>query len=232
MKDSALRLQDKTVLLTGPFGGVTQAIIRTMTEFGASVAYVSSVATHAGKFCDGVNEAREIHPQWGRAAHFNAALDDEKQIQEALGNVTQSLGRADVLVDTGAANVLLAEKVLPFLQAKTRGRIIYVYEDPSLKSIGGAGATDTSLFDQLVAKTRGSSVSVNALTYGVTDDFLLKNDPKSPSLKKSFEALAKSNPRLKLVDFTDIAHGIVYLASNISTGVTGQTIRVTHGFHL
>ena len=51
MKESSLKLQDKTVLLAGPFNGVTQAIVRAFTEFGADVALVCEA--QAGRYVDG-----------------------------------------------------------------------------------------------------------------------------------------------------------------------------------
>lgn len=148
MKDSALRLQDKTIFLVGPFNGVSQAILRTMTEFGADVGFVSE-HQYAGKFVEGVNEAREVHPEYGRAAQFNLPLTNEKQISEALGRVAESLGRMDILIDVtplgwtaqtapDAATTVcreLAAKLIPFFQAKQRGRIVYVFEDPALDQL-------------------------------------------------------------------------------------------------
>lgn len=251
MKDSALRLQDKTILLAGPFNGITQAILSTITEFGASVAFINNQSPNASRFVEGVNESREIHPQWGRAAHYNLPLENEKQVQEALGRVAESLGRMDAMVDatplawnnsTEAARAieissLLAEKSLPFLQAKHRGRILYLSEDPCVSTI--APTMPASLHEtlarhirELAEKHRGSTVTVNGLTIGVSDDFLLKAFPTNSSLKQTFEGLQKQHAKLKLIEYTDVAHGVVYLASGLSSSVTGQTLRLTHGFHL
>src|SRR5258708_16742240 len=112
MKDSGFKLQDKTVPLTGPFNGITQAIMRVMTEFGADVGYVSEMASNApegrtgpaAKYVDGINEGREINPKYGRAAFFNLPLDNDRDIQDALGTVVGALGRMDALVDATPLN--------------------------------------------------------------------------------------------------------------------------------
>lgn len=252
MKDSALRLQDKTILLVGPFNGVTQAILRTMTEFGADIGYVGEQAQSAAKYIDGLNEAREVHPQYGRAAHYALPLENEKQMQEALGRVAESLGRMDALIDarplawsqqTDAAkdlqkSLLLTEKLMPFLLAKQRGRILYVFEDACLDPLNGvtvAPAWREILLAQLGALAnhhRAQNVTVNGLTVGVTDDFLLQHFPKGGSLKKAFEELRLKHPALKLVEFHDVGLGAAYLTSALSACVTGQLLRLTHGFHL
>jgi NAD(P)-dependent dehydrogenase (short-subunit alcohol dehydrogenase family) len=251
MKDSALRLQDKTLLVVGPFNGITQSIIRAMTEFGADVGFVCEGST-ATRYVDGVNEAREVHPHYGRAAHYNLPLGNDKQIQDAFGRVVESLGRMDALIDASplewtaetnpeaavAVCLDLAEKVVPFLLAKQRGRIVYLFEDPSLDKLKTAPPAEgsrevlTRAIQALALKYRLQNVTANALSVGVTDDFLLKNLPKSPSLKRSFEELQRAHAGIKLVEFHDIALGAAYLCSALSASLTGQVLRLTHGYHL
>lgn len=252
MRDSALRLQDKTILLHGPFNGVTQAILRALTEFGCDVAYLSDQSPHASRYTDGINEAREVHQHYGRAAHFNMSVKSDKDVQEALGQVTGSLGRIDALIDasplgwdakTDATSAIeisarLAEQCVPFLLAKQRGRLIFVFEDSCLELISPATNTSgyrdilTEKIEELAKKYIGKNVTVNGLSIGVTDDFLLKNNPKSPSLKKSLEALQTNHPHLRLVEYQDVALGAAYLASALSASVTGQVLRLTQGFHI
>jgi NAD(P)-dependent dehydrogenase (short-subunit alcohol dehydrogenase family) len=252
MRDSALKLQDKTILLVGPFNGILQAALRTLTEFGCDVAYVSHQNPNAGRYAEGINEAREVHSHYGRAVYYHLPVTNGAQVQEALGQVTNSLGRVDALVDAtpltwdakteanSAVEVceMLAEKCVPFFLAKQKGRIVYVFEDSALEKIAPAtntvGFRDT-LIEKIgkIAKTyAGKNVTVNGLSVGVTDDFLLKNMPKSPSIKKSLEELQKDHPQIKLVDYQEIALGVSYLVSALSASFTGQILRLTHGFHL
>lgn len=252
MKDSALRLQDKTVLLVGPFNGITQACLRTLTEFGCDVAYISHQTPHASRYVDGINEAREVHAHYGRAGYFHLPLKKESDVQEALGKVTESLGRIDAVVDASPLSwdstteasaaveicTMLASKCLPFLLAKQKGRIVYLFEDSSLEKI--LPATNTSGFRDLLDETItamakqhiAKNVTVNGIAVGVTDDFILKVNPKSTSLKKSFEELHKEHPTLRLVEYHDVALGVAYLVSALSGSVTGQVLRLTQGYHL
>lgn len=250
MKDSSLRLQDKNVLLVGPFGGITQAVLRTLTEFGASVGYISEES--ASRYVDGVNEAREVHSHYGRAAHYNMPLSSDAQIQDALASVVGTLGRMDVLIDAtplawnastdpslaSATCLGLAEKLVPFFLAKQRGRIVYLLEDPSLEILrpGGvaAGCREvlSSMIEDLAAKYRTQNITVNALSVGVTDDFILRINPKIPSLKRAFEELQKSHLGLKLVELNDVSLSAAYLSSALSASLTGQMLRLTHGFHI
>lgn len=252
MKETALKLQDKTIFLTGPFNGITQAILRTMTEFGADIAYVGDKYPHAGRYIDGINEAREVHPYYGRAAFLNLPVNKPDDAKEALAKMAETFGRMDVLIDTSAltwnkdsiengllTSQRLAEEVLPFLKAKQRGRIVFVYEDQSLDPLVKADSIGDQIHDgllgqiqKLALRTQGDNVTVNALALGVTEDFILRNFPQSGSIKKSLEDLQSSYPQLKLVENSEVALGAAYLASALCASLTGQVLHLTHGFHL
>ncbi len=252
MRDSALRLQDKTILLVGPFTGILQNALRTLTEFGCDVAYVSHQNPNAARYVDGINEAREVHSHYGRAVYYHLPVTNAAQAQEALGQVTNSLGRVDALVDASplawdaktdvksAIEVceMLAERCAPFFLAKQKGRMVFLFEDSSLEKISAAtkaaGLRETLVqkIEALGKQYSGKNVTVNGLSVGLTDDFLLKTLPSSPSLKKSLEQLQVAHPRLKLVEYQDIALGVAYLCSALSASFTGQVMRLTHGFHL
>jgi 3-oxoacyl-[acyl-carrier protein] reductase len=251
MKDSALRLQDKTILMTGPFNGTTQALLRTMTEFGSDIAYVSADTPNAGKYVDGINEAREANPHFGRAAFFHLPMSTEEEITEGFGRVAETFGRMDVLIDAGplawtdgpAAGLetarATAAKALPFFYAKQRGRIIFVFEDQSLARLNLPVAMDddaraklTALIADLARENRAKNVTVNGLALGVTEDFVLRHFAKVGSIRRAMDELSQSHDGLKLVESTDVGLGAAYVASALSGSLTGQVLRLTHGFHI
>lgn len=252
MKDSGLKLQDKTILLVGPFNTVSQALMRTMTEFGADIALVNDQPSYAAKFAEAVSDLREARPDFGRAAAFALPLRNEKEIREALGRMAESFGRMDTLIDASAlgwngqtdlesalANSMkLVEAVKPFFQAKQRGRVIYLFEDASLENLGlptVPAASREALIHQIQGAAMACAplnITVNGLGIGVTEDFVLSRFPKSASIRKSIDEMQKSHARLKLVESNDVALAAAYFASSLSGCVTGQILRLTHGFHL
>lgn len=249
MKESSFKLQDKTIFLAGPFNGITQSIIRGMAELGADVAFVSDSVAHASRFTDGVTEARDIHPNHGRAAHFHLPLNTAEQVQEAIGRVAQSLGRMDILVNAmpltwdgktsieqvSTVSTTLIEKLNPFFTAKPRGRVIYVFEDQGLDSLlpncwpQEFRTSFLKMMNQQASDLRGIHTTVNALSVGITEDFLLKNFPKSPSIRLSLDALKKEHGDVRLVESSDIASAVAYLSSAVAGSITGQVLRMTHG---
>lgn len=249
MKDSPFRLQDKTILLTGPFNGVTQALMRTMTELGADIAFVNEKSPHAGRYVDGVNEAREARPDYGRAAYFDLPLGNETQIRDTLGRVAQGIGRMDVFVDASALgwqkdsdvghaiglSQLLSQGLAPFFSARQRGRIIYLFEDSSLSAVGVdafVGTYQEHLMEHVLssaAALKDKSVTVNGIALGVTEDFILRHFAKSGSIKKSLAELQAKSPGVKLVEAFEIATALAYLACPSSSSLTGHILRLTHG---
>ncbi len=249
MNDSAFRLQDKTILLTGPFNGVTQAVLRTMTELGADIAFVNDQTPTAARYVDGVNEAREARPDFGRAAYFQLPLNSEKDVKEALGRVAEGIGRMDVLVDASPlgwpTDVVVAERLrlgqvmsdqlVAFFKARQRGRIIYLYEDRVLKNVaveGWLGTYQDKLEKHIVesgAALKDQSVTVNGVALGVTEDFILRFFPKSGSIKKSLIELQSKTTGVRLVEHSEIAGALAYLACPASSSVTGQILRLTYG---
>ena len=237
--------------MTGPFNGTTQALLRTMTEFGSDIAYVSSDNPNSGKYADGINEAREMNPHYGRAAFFHLPMNTEAEIAEGFGKVAETFGRMDVLIDASplswtedfAAGLetsrAIAEKALPFFYAKQRGRIIYVFEDESIRRLGvpvamtpEARGEVTKRIEALARENRAKNITVNGLALGVTEDFVLKHFGKIGSIRKAMDDLSTQHEGLKLVESTDVGLGAAYLASVLSGSLTGQILRLTHGFHL
>lgn len=249
MRDSAIRLQDKTIILIGPFNGVTQALLRTLTELGADIAFVNDQTPSATRYCDGVNEAREVHPEFGRAAHFSLPLKQEGDVREALSRVAESIGRMDVLIDASplswslgadlpralSFSGLISAGLLPFFAARQRGRIVYLFEDTCLGLVGADKFVSTyqdELMEHIALKSvalKEHSVTVNGVSLGVTEDFILRHFPSSGSIKKSLVELQGRRPGLKLLENTDIASSMAYLASNAAGSLTGQILRLTHG---
>lgn len=223
-----------------------------MTEFGSDVAFVCSGTSYAGKYVDGVNEAREANPHYGRAAHFDLPVNAPEEIKEALSRVAETFGRMDVLMDaypltwdekTDTTSALRscrerAQALVPFFQAKQRGRVIHFMGDTCLTKLGLPLLPESvrlALEEHvrtLALEYRQWAVTVNALALGVTEDFILRHFPQSGSIRKSLTELQKVHPEIKLVESTEVALGAAYLASALSASLTGQTLRLTHGFHL
>lgn len=241
MKDSAFKLQDKSVLLFGDFNGLSQALIRDFTENGANVGFVNS--DKAARFLDNINDTREVHPNFGRAAQIDVAIRDKTSAFDAVSRTAELFGRIDVVIDAKMASFneagggretsqLLIEQVEPFFKSKNRGRIVFIREDESSGPLLPDGLTyqlhaDFIPWTQTLTKNWPAPLyGVNSVTIGVTEDLILKKFPKSPSIRASMETLQKEFPTMQLIDSNEIASVVLFLSSTVASGVSGQTLRV------
>lgn len=255
MADSSLRLQDRTVLISGPFNGISQGLIRTMTEFGSDVAYINQETPNAAKYMDSINEMREVHTEYGRAAYFQLPMTSEKEIAEALGRVTESLGRVDIWMDvtpmtwhqiTSSESIeqalnscrALTERVLPFLVAKQKGRIIFVFEDECLQRLKLPMLSESlrnklrEIIERTASNQGGKNITINGLSLGITEDYILRHFAKTGSIRKALDEIKKTHPEAKLVESSEVGLNAAFLASAMSGSLTGQVLRLTNGFHL
>lgn len=158
MKDSFLKLQDKTIVIAGPSLGITQSLATLLFEQGADVAFVGDGAHQLRKFAEGLMEQRQIHSHFGRIVAFEGALDSEKGRNDVLTRVVETLGSLDGLIDAhflpattqSLASVeqeeslqrwsdefvqvpyRLAEMSLKFLKGRQKGRLVFLFDDLSL----------------------------------------------------------------------------------------------------
>jgi enoyl-[acyl-carrier-protein] reductase (NADH) len=130
---------------------------------------------------------------------------------------------------------VMSEQLVAFFKARQRGRIIYLYEDRVLKNVGVDGWLSTyqdrleSHIAEAAALLKDQAVTVNGVALGVTEDFILKFFSKSGSIKKSLVELQSKTKGVRLVEHSEIAGALAYLACPASSSVTGQILRLTYG---
>jgi enoyl-[acyl-carrier-protein] reductase (NADH) len=242
MRESPLRLNDKTIILFGPGHSLTQALASYLNEQGADVAFVGPEAGGMRKFADNLMENRQISGSFGRAAAFESKLETEKDDLDVIAQVAQTLGGLEVVIDThmnpfegaDAWRRRVAQSALKFLEGRRRGRLIFLaplfkVPDPKtyeLKAIGEGPLLE--IFSDLKTPQSDKSITVNGLQIGVTEDFLL-NQFKGVPLKESIENLKKKYPGFHLIESLEVATTAAFLASPLSSALSGQVIRLTKG---
>lgn len=246
MKDSMLRLQDKSVLIFGDFNNLSQSLIRDFTVLGADVGFLNSTQPAVSRFLENVNDARNVHPEYGRAAQIEVAISDKSSAFEATSRMAELFGRIDVVVDAKMpslaldrekmqASRFLIEEITPFFQNKKRGRIVFIREDESLTPLL---PTELKSFlteeffpwtQTISAQWRAPAYGVNSVAVGLTEDLILRKFPQGKSIRASFESLKQENPNWQLVDSNEITSAVMFLASSTASGVSGQILRVNRG---
>ena len=145
----------------------------------------------------------------------------------------------DRMIDVNLrAPLLMTHGVLRFLEGRKRGRIIYLMHDIVRLGLANNGLmavsrTGLTAFARTLAReVAESNVTVNCLAIGVTEDFLLgqnPNDSSRASIQDAQTRLTQTYPQAILMDTEKIANTVAFLASPLGSGITGQTIAVSQG---
>jgi NAD(P)-dependent dehydrogenase (short-subunit alcohol dehydrogenase family) len=102
------KLDGKVVIVTGGGGGVARGMTVALAKEGADL---SIVELHADR---GAEAAREVEKQGGRVISIACDVSQRDQVDAAVAETLERLGRIDVLVNN-ATGVSLATSNLPFM---------------------------------------------------------------------------------------------------------------------
>lgn len=250
------RLNEQLALVTGGSGGIGSAIARLLASEGAKVA------VHYFRNREDADETvRAIRENGGEAESFQADLSNVDGINALTAQVQASFGTSiDILVNNAGqmsrrasvpelteayyaetldANfksaVFLTKAVLPGMADKNRGSIVNI---ASLAAHNGGGpgvALYASAKAAMLAFTKtaakefaGKGVRINAIAPGVIAN--TSNDRfKTEEIRKT---IISGIPLGREGLPEDVAGGVLYLVSDLSAFVTGETIEINGGMFM
>lgn len=171
-------LNDKTVVLTGPFGLLMQNLISRLAEYGADIAVITDDVKSASRVCQNIMDMREVSEKFGRAAVIDTKISDEKSAENGLSLAAETFGGLDILIDThlfglnipypdtasGASAVNIADSydkafkliqlmthaASAFLKPRTRGRILYLLHELDVWTIEKLGLKVHASFSNFI----------------------------------------------------------------------------------
>lgn len=246
-------LRDKVAVVTGAASpaGIGRATARRFAEEGARVVLLDLAET------DPAAIAAELGPE-----HAGYACDvrDRDACRDLLGRVAADLGGLDILVGNAGVvfgtpleeiepgeydlvmdvnlrgNFNMAQAAAPYLKARGGGSMVLISSIAG--QVGGGlfgrshyAAAKAGIFGLAKALARELAehgIRVNAIAPGVIDNDFTKGR-MTPEDK---QRIAKAIPLGRLGTSEDIADSCLYLASGLSTYVTGSVISVNGGLHI
>lgn len=244
MRESPLRLNDKTVILFGPGHSLTQATGAFLAEQGADVAFVGPEAGSMRKFAENLMDNRQVHPSYGRSASFETDLKSQKDDLDVISKVAETFGGLEVIIDThldplGSGTLTetrlrMAQSALQFLEGRQRGRILFfspLYEVADQNKFEVKQLDDKKVM-QILSEVKKQNfeknISINALQIGITEDFLLTQFKGKP-LKESIENLKQRYPSFHILEALEVGAFAAFIASPISSGLNKQVIQLDKG---
>lgn len=243
-----MRLNGKTVIISGAASGIGRATAKILAAAGASVILADINAE------DGERAAEEIR-QKGFAAHF-IPLDVTKpdMIAKAKQDALTWAGQVDIVVNVAGwgkiepfikndpefwdkvininfrGPIMMARAFVEDMMERKSGRIINIASDAGrVGSLGesvyaGAKGGAIAFTKSLARETARAQVTVNCICPGPTDTPLLEAVPE-----KHREAFIRVTPMRRLAEPNDIANAVLYFASDEANFITGQVLSVSGG---
>ncbi len=239
-------LQNKVALITGGSRGIGAAIVKRYAEQGASVAFTyRSSAEHANAI------ANEINDNGGKARAYQSDAGSYEQAEALVKQVLEDFGQIDILINnagitqdtlmlrmseeqwdkvinTNLKSVFnLTKQVLRPMMKNRGGSIINMSSIVGIT--GNAGQANYAAskagiigFSKSIAKEVGSrNIRCNVIAPGfIETDMTDKLDDKTK------ETYLANIPLKRLGKAEEVADVCVFLGSDLSNYISGQTISV------
>jgi 3-oxoacyl-[acyl-carrier protein] reductase len=246
------QLEGKTALVTGGSRGIGRAIVQTLAQSGARVAFVYQSNAEAAEQLVAELAQKQLSVTAHRADVRNKEAADEivKTVVDGWGKLDILVNNAGIVRDTLLAMMTNAQwqevietnltSVFNFCQAATRpmmsaryGRIINMSSVAA--EFGNKGQTNYAAskggiegFTRCLAKELASrGVTVNAVAPGFieTDMTAAVRNAAEAEIKKAIPARRLGKPE-------DIAQAVLFLAGEGASYITGQVLKVDGGLTL
>ena len=245
-------LSNKIALVTGGSRGIGKAICLALAEAGAAVSLTYHCQTEAAQ-----ESARQIIGMGGKVLTTPMDVCDRKSVRMAILNTEKYFGGLDILVNNAGINkpmdfdkildsewdeilgvnlkgpFICTQEALPVLRHRGGGSIINIgsvsgqYGGPRTAHYAASKAGLISL-GQVVARF-GSQYGIRCNTVAAG---LIASEMASAGMQAGAVTKAAENILLgRLGTPEEVAQAVVFLASDASSYITGQTINVNGGLY-
>ncbi len=242
-------LEERVVVLTGGANGIGESTVRAFHAQGATVC-----------FCDIDAEAgKNLVEQLGRSCHFSKVdLRKEAQVKRWISSIAKRHGRIDVLVNNAASDprialdqctaaewddlfarnlrsmFLTAREAAPHLKEQTGALInfssITFFEGPKgMSAYVSTKAGAIGLTRSLARELGPRGIRVNTVCPG----WIMTERQLKMFVTNAVKRRIKTSQCIpKLIGPEEVAETVLFLASDASRAITGQSLLVDRGwFH-
>lgn len=247
MEVFVMLLDNQIAIVTGGSRGIGYAIVKKFLENGATVILCASREDNARKAVDNLHS---INPDWN-VEGIAPNLSDYDDVKSQFDDIIKKHGRIDILVNNAGSsssepftsytadsfNKIMdlninavfncTRAVVEHMQANHRGNIINTSSMVSKYGQPAGVAYPTSKFAlngmtiSLARELGPQGIRVNAVAPGITNTDMMQAVPK-----EVIEPLIKQIPLRRIAEPEDIANAFLFLASDMSSYITGHILNV------
>lgn len=248
-------LQEQVALITGAGGGIGRGVALSFAKQGAAVvvAELDEVS--------GAAVVEELKAVGAKALFIRTDVTSKADIQAAVDAAVEHFGGLDILVNNAFAptpNVLLEEKTDEMLERTLNSTVwagwwsMKAAFEPMKKRGGGKIINFYSIDTEIGAWLHGDYNTAKSAIVGLTRSaasewgrFNIRVNAIAPTaMGATFYKLAAENPGFAEMSAgmrplgrcgdpeADIGPAVVFLASDMSRFITGETLHVDGGLHL
>ncbi len=246
-----INLEEQIILVTGASRGIGRSIAQTLGNAGGTI--IGTATTDAG--AQAISDYFAASNILGKGMKLNvtdtSSIDNLiKSVSDEFGGITVLVNNAGItrdnlmlrmkeeeweaIITTNLTSVFrLSKACLKGMVRARKGRIISI--SSVVGSTGNAGQANYAAakagvvgFSKSLAQEVGSrGITVNVVAPGFIDTDMTKELPEEQRKK-----LQENIPLRKLGQPEDIANAVLFLASNMGSYITGETIHVNGGMYM
>jgi 2-hydroxycyclohexanecarboxyl-CoA dehydrogenase len=248
-----MRFKDMVVVVAGGAGGIGGNVAQSFAREGGMTIILDSAEEGAHKV------VREIESSGGKAFVVSVDATKEDKVEDAIAGIASKFGRIDVLVNSIGWNkpmpfletpesvwyriielnlmvtVRLCKAVLPYMIKQNFGRVINISSQqgrraaPLAMPYAASKAAIISVTKSLATAVVQHNIRVNAVCPGIVET----GTGMAKQIKKDNpqygEELLLQAPMRRVCQPEEVASVIVFLASEESSYITGQSLSVDGG---
>lgn len=247
-----MTLQGKACLVTGGSRGIGKAISIAMAKAGAAVAFTYNQNKTAA-----LQVLEAITSSGGKALPVRMDVCDRATVRDAIAAAEGKLGGLDVLVNNAGINkptdfdqitdadwdeilavnlrgpFICAQEAFPALRRRGGGTIINIgsvsgqFGGPRTAHYAASKAGLISLGQVIARFGAKQKIRCNTLAAGLIESEMAAAGMQSPTVSKVADGILLG----RLGTPEELAQVVVFLASDASSYITGQTINVNGGLY-
>lgn len=242
-------LEGKTALVTGGSRGIGRTIALTLAQQGADVAFTYARSAEAA---DAVK--KEIESTGRKCLAFQADAVDFAQAENVINEVIGQWGKLDVLVNN--AGITRDTLIMRMTEAQwdevinTNQKSVFNYCKAAMRPLmrqrsgsiinigsvvgisGNAGQTNYSASKAAIigfSKSLAKEIASRGIRVNVIAPGYIKTEMTGQLPENVLSAIEGSIPMGFAGEPEEVANGVVFLASDASRYITGETIRIDGG---